>query len=173
VIGLVTGMSLRAAPAARPRPTPTSVQWITRSQIITRARSWHPHSGQRVPYDMLRDHGGYRADGSGYASMALGLPAPGPNSTDLAWGGYTRPIPSSKLLPGDLIINAIGEAGTRQVAIFERWANAAHTTYWVYQQRRGYGTDHLILRYDLTAGGPYRPYRPLNIDEQPGSTPAP
>ncbi|MCO5972814.1 hypothetical protein [Actinoallomurus soli] len=166
-------MSLRPGPAPRPRPAPTDIQWITRSQIIARARTWHPHSGQRVPYDMARNHGGYRADGSGYASMALGLPAPGPDSTDLAWGGYTRQIPPSTLLPGDLIINAIGEAGTRQVAIFERWANTAHTAYWVYQQRRGYGTDHLVLRHPLAADGTYRPYRPLNIHEQPGETPAP
>jgi hypothetical protein len=172
-IGLATGMSLRPAPAPRPHPTPTYAQWITRSQVIARARSWHPHSGQRVPYDMAKDRDGYRTDGSGYASMALGLPAPGPNSTDLAWGGYTRQIAPSKLLPGDLIINATGQAGSRQVVIFEKWADTAHTAYWAYQQRRDYGTDHLVLRHSLAADGPYHPYRPLNIHERPGATASP
>ncbi|WP_433175128.1 helix-turn-helix domain-containing protein [Actinoallomurus sp. CA-150999] len=165
-VGLASGLSLRPEPARRPHPAPTVAQWITRPQILTRARTWHPHSDRRIPYDMSKNRGGYRTDGSGYASMTLGLPAPGPNSTDLAWGGYARQIPPSKLLPGDLIINATGQASTRQVAIFEKWANTAHTAYWVYQQRREYGTDHLMLRYALSANSPYRPYRPLNINEQ-------
>ncbi|WP_460338753.1 helix-turn-helix domain-containing protein [Actinoallomurus acanthiterrae] len=171
-VGLAAGLSLRPAPARRPRPAPTYAQWITRPQILARARTWRPHSDQRIPYDMSKNRGGYRTDGSGYASMALGLPAPGPNSTDLAWGGYARQIPSAKLLPGDLIINATGQASTRQVAIFEKWANTAHTSYWVYQQRRAYGTDHLVLRYALSATSPYRPYRPLNINEQPTDAPS-
>jgi hypothetical protein len=140
---------------------------MTRPEIINRARTWHPHSAQRIRYDLNRSFRGYRTDGSGYASMALGLPAPGPNSTDLAWGGYTRQIRAAELLPGDLIINASGGIGTRQVVIFERWANASHTGYWVYQQRREYGTDHLVLTYGLAAGGDYHPYRPLNIQDRP------
>ncbi|WP_460334674.1 helix-turn-helix domain-containing protein [Actinoallomurus acanthiterrae] len=171
-VGLAAGLSLRPAPARRPRPAPTYAQWITRPQILARARTWRPHSDQRIPYDMSKNRGGYRTDGSGYASMALGLPAPGPNSTNLAWGGYARQIPPTKLLPGDLIINATGQASTRQVAIFEKWANTAHTSYWVYQQRRAYGTDHLVLRYALSATSPYRPYRPLNINEQPTDEPS-
>jgi hypothetical protein len=173
-IGLATGMSLRPETAKAPRPqaTPTYVQWITRPQIIARALTWRPHSDQRVPYDQAKNHDGYRTDGSGYASMALGLPAPGPNSTDLAWGGYTRQIRPAQLLPGDLIINATGPGNTRQVAIFERWANTAHTAYWVYQQRRGYGTDRLVLRNSMAANGPYHPYRPMNINEQPGIGPS-
>jgi hypothetical protein len=167
-VGLATGLSLRPEPARRPHPAPTYAQCITRAQVLGRARTWHPHSDQRIPYDMSITRGGYRTDDSGYASMALGLPAPGPNSTDLAWGGYTRQIPPSKLLPGDLIISDTGQASTRQVAIFERWADTAHTTYWVYQQRREYGTDHLVLRYSLSADSPYHPYRPVSfLTDQP------
>ncbi|MCO6008690.1 hypothetical protein NE236_27320 [Actinoallomurus purpureus] len=171
-IGLAAGLSHRPEPAQRPHPAPTYAQWITRPQILGRALTWNPRSDQRVPYDQSKNHGGFRTDGSGYASMALGLPAPGPNSTDLAWGGYTRQIPPSKLRPGDLIINATGLASTRQVAIFEKWANTAHTAYWVYQQRRAYGTDHLVLRYDMSENSPYHAYRPLNIHEQPAVPPS-
>jgi hypothetical protein len=34
-----------------------------------------------------------------------------------------------------------------------------------YQQRRGYGTDHLVLSYPLGANSQYHAYRPLNIHE--------
>jgi hypothetical protein len=88
-----------------------------------------------------------------------------------ASGQYTRPILPTELLPGDLVINATGDAGTRQVALFESWADAARTRYWVYQQRRGYGSDHLVLSHDLGARSQYHAYRPLNVHEM--GTPRP
>jgi transcriptional regulator with XRE-family HTH domain len=174
-IGVATGASLRPGPHPSPSASPsphTYTEWLTRPEIIARARTWNPHHPRRVRYDQGRYFMGYRTDGSGYASMALGLPAPGPNSTDLAWGRYTTPIPATRLLPGDLIINATGGSGIRQVAIFEKWADASHRSYWVYQQRRGYGTDHLVVSYSLAAGSDYHPYRPLNIHEQPAGPPS-
>jgi hypothetical protein len=165
--GLVIGLSLRTTPAP---PVQPSAQWLTRQEILARVRMWHPHTDQRIAYSQSRFYKGYRTDGSGYASMAIGLPTPGPNSPDLASGQYTRRIAPNELLPGDLVINATGDAGTRQVAVFDRWADAAHTRYWVYQQRRGYGTDHLVLSYALDARSPYHAYRPLNIHEIGTST---
>ena len=160
--GLFTGLSLRKTPAAPAHPY---TQWLTRDEIIARVRTWHPHTSQRIPYSQGRFYQGYRTDGSGYASMAIGLPAPGPNSPDLASGQYTRRITPAELMPGDLIINAAGDSGTRQVAIFDSWVNSAHTRYWVYQQRRGYGTDHLVLSYPLDPPSAYGTYRPLNVHE--------
>ncbi len=167
-LGVIAGMSVRPAPK---RPAHRYSEWITRPEILARARRWNPHSARRVPYSQDEKFDGYRTDGSGYASMALGLPTPGPNSTDLAWGGYSQLIPAARLRPGDLVINATGGNGVRRVAIFERWANPAHTTYWVYQQRRGYGTDHLVVNFPLAPGGDYHPYRPLNIQEHPAPLP--
>jgi hypothetical protein len=166
--GLVIGLSLRTAPA---QPVQPSAQWLTRQEILARVRLWHPQTDQRIPYSQSLFYKGYRTDGSGYASMAIGLPAPGPNSPDLASGQYTRQITPAELLPGDLVINATGDAGTRQVAVFDRWADAAHTRYWVYQQRRGYGTDHLVLSYALDTRSPYHAYRPLNVHEIGTPTP--
>jgi hypothetical protein len=160
--GLVIGLSLRTSPS---QPVQPSAKWLTRQEILVRVRMWHPQTNERIPYSQSRFYQGYRTDGSGYASMAIGLPAPGPNSPDLASGQYTRRIAPSELLPGDLVINATGDAGTRQVAVFDRWADAAHTRYWVYQQRRGYGTDHLVLAYALDSRSQYHAYRPLNIHE--------
>jgi hypothetical protein len=160
--GLTIGLSLRGTPAQPARPY---TQWLTRPEVVSRVQAWHPHSDLRIPYSQGRFYQGYRTDGSGYASMALGLPAPGPNSPDLASGQYCRRIEPAELLPGDLVINPTGDAGTRQVAIFDRWADGGHTRYWVYQQRRGYGTDHLVLAYPLSANSQYHAYRPLNIHE--------
>jgi len=160
--GLGIGLSLRTAPAQPARPY---AQWLTRQEILSRVQMWHPHTSTRIPYSQSRFYQGYRTDGSGYASMAIGLPTPGPNSPDLASGQYTRRIEPTELLPGDLIINPTGDAGTRQVAIFDKWADAARTRYWVYQQRREYGTDHLILSYPLGTSSEYHAFRPLNIHE--------
>jgi hypothetical protein len=160
--GLVIGLSLRTSPS---QPVQPSAKWLTRQEILVRVRMWHPQTDERIPYSQSRFYQGYRTDGSGYASMAIGLPTPGPNSPDLASGQYTRRIAPSELLPGDLVINATGDAGTRQVAVFDRWADTAHTRYWVYQQRRGYGTDHLVLAYALDSRSQYHAYRPLNIHE--------
>jgi hypothetical protein len=160
--GLGIGLSLRTTPAEPARPY---TQWLTRPEVLSRVQMWHPHSDQRIPYSQSRFYQGYRTDGSGYASMAIGLPTPGPNSPDLASGQYSRRIAPTELLPGDLVINSTGDAGTRQVAIFDKWADTGHTRYWVYQQRRGYGTDHLVLSYPLGADSQYHAYRPLNIHE--------
>jgi hypothetical protein len=157
-------MSLRKT-SADPAPSHPYAQWVTRQEVLARVRTWHPHTAERIPYSQERFYQGYRTDGSGYASMAIGLPTPGPNSPDLASGQYTRRIPPGELRPGDLIINWTGDSGTREVAVFDAWADAGHTRYWVYQQRRGYGTDHLVLSYPLGEASQYHPYRPLNIHE--------
>ncbi|GIH75223.1 hypothetical protein Plo01_16520 [Planobispora longispora] len=142
-----------------PVPPPT----ITRAQVIARAKSWNPATAQRVPYSQTKTRGGYRTDGSGYASMALGLAKPGPITVDLAKNTYTRPIPMTQLLQGDLVIDPVGANTARMVVIFDRWADAARTSYWAYQQRAGYGTDHRVVRHGLEPGTQFRAYRPVRI----------
>ena len=136
---------------------------ITRAQVIARAKTWHPHTKYRIPYSQHRTHGGYRTDCSGYASMALALSKPGPNTVGLATKTYTTRIAMSALKTGDLVIDATGNNNTRHVVIFEKWANKKHTSYWAYEQRGGYGTDHRVLTYGLKKGSQYHAYRPKNI----------
>ncbi|WP_258574442.1 helix-turn-helix domain-containing protein [Actinomadura parmotrematis] len=171
-IGFLIGTSLhsRDAPAA-PLQTaaPAAVQGatpLTRDEILTRARSWHPHSPDRVPYDQAGVFGGYRTDGSGYASMALGLPKPGPNSAGLV-ASYCRAVPAADLEPGDLVINATGGPDQREALIFEKWTGQDRKAFWAFQQRRGYGTDHLLRRDAPTSTSALRPCRPKNIRETP------
>ncbi|WP_141581674.1 C40 family peptidase [Actinomadura sp. WMMA1423] len=134
-----------------------------RSEIIARARTWHPHSDQRVPYSQTATHKGYRTDCSGYVSMALGLPKPGTNTVGLTSSRYTERIAMSELKKGDLVMDALGSNTTRHVVIFEKWADKAHTSYWAYEQRGRYGTDHRTLDYGLSSDDEYKAYRPTSL----------
>lgn len=91
--------------------------------------------------------------------MALRLGKPGPNTVRLASSTYTTRIPMSRLLKGDLVIDAKGSSTTRHVVIFERWSSSAHSSYWAYEQRGRHGTDHRRLTYGLRADQ-YDAYRP-------------
>ncbi|MFJ4835871.1 hypothetical protein ACIP79_39135 [Streptomyces sp. NPDC088747] len=140
----------------------------SRQRTLERAATWLTANGGRpVPYNQAaywRD--GYRQDCSGYASMALGLPTPGTNTVGLATNrNLTRPIAMGELQPGDLVIDALGNSNTRHVVIFERWNDAAHTSYLAYEQRGGPGTSHRTLTYGLNAGSEYRAYRPVQYGD--------
>ncbi len=152
--------ALADSSAAASRPELVAAASVSRQSVIDRARTWNPGTPQRVPYSQTRHHNGYRADCSGYASMALGLSRPGPNTVALASPSISRRIAMSELLPGDLVIDPIGSNTTRHVVIFEKWANAAHTAYWAYEQRGGYGTDHRVRSYGFERGTQYHAYRP-------------
>ncbi|MEU4830181.1 hypothetical protein [Streptosporangium sp. NPDC023615] len=136
---------------------------IDRDTVIERARSWNPGTARRVPYSQTRNHDGYRTDGSGYASMALGLRKPGPNTINLASPALSRRIGMSELARGDLVIDPVGGNTARAVVIFDRWADSGRTSYWAYQQRAQYGTDHRVVRHGLQPGDDFRAYRPVNI----------
>jgi hypothetical protein len=154
------------ASASPARATHATVHAIYRHEVVARAQNWHPHAPGRVPYDQAASYQGYRADGSGYASMALGLPAPGPNSAALL-ASYCDRIPPARLGPGDLVVNATGGPDAREVMIFERWTGPSRTAYWAYQQRRGYGTDHLVRGAGLTRDGRHVACHPRNLRDDP------
>lgn len=140
----------------------------SRQRTLERAATWLTANGGRpVPYSQsARWRDGYRQDCSGYASMALGLPAPGTNTVGLAGNrNITRPIAMGELQPGDLVIDALGNSNTRHVVIFERWNDAAHTSYMAYEQRGGPGTTHRTLTYGLNAGSEYQAYRPVQYGD--------
>ncbi len=133
---------------------------VSRSQMLERAKTWlTANNGTRVPYDqgkIWRD--GYRQDCSGYVSMAAELPKPGPNTVAL-FDNNTVAINKADMLPGDLFIDKIGDGNNRHVVIFEKWVDSDHTSYWAYEQRGGFGTDHRVLRYGLDAGSQFKPRR--------------
>jgi hypothetical protein len=136
---------------------------ITRAQVLSRAKTWHPHTSQRVPYSQSKTHGGYRTDCSGYASMALALGKPGPNTVGLATKTYSTRISMSALKPGDLVIDSTGTSNTRHVVIFVKWTSSKHTAYYEYEQRGSYGTDYRTRTYGLAKGSEYHAYQPKKI----------
>jgi hypothetical protein len=155
-----TGLAVQAATQDK---AVTTLATISRAKIIANAKTWHPHTARRVPYSQSRTHNGYRTDCSGYASMALQLGKPGLNTVGLAASSVSTRIRMSQLKQGDLVIDATGTSNTRHVVIFEKWANSAHTSYWEYEQRGGYGTDHRTRSYGLSSGSQYHAYRPKKI----------
>lgn len=133
------------------------------NDILLRAASWTD-----VPYSQnsfhTNEHGTYRTDCSGFASMAWGLPGRphdprgGLNTVDLA--GISVPIDKRDLLPGDLLIDVTGDRTTRHVTIFVSWADPLRSRYWTYEQCSGFGAVHRVISYPYhgNAAG-YRPYR--------------
>ncbi|NDU72357.1 hypothetical protein GWI34_06920 [Actinomadura sp. DSM 109109] len=148
------------APAEKPKAEPGSEE---RNEVIERAKTWNPHSDERVPYSQTRTHEGYRADCSGFVSMTLGLAKPGTNTVGLTSSRYTERIQMSELKKGDLVMDALGTNTTRHVVIFEKWADEDHSSYWAYEQRGRYGTDHRKLDYGLSSDDEYKAYRPTSL----------
>lgn len=133
------------------------------NDILARAASW-----TGVPYSQhgfhTNEHGTYRTDCSGFASMAWGLPGRpvdprgGLNTVDLV--AISTLIDKDDLLPGDLLIDVTGDRTTRHATIFVSWADPIRSCYLAYEQCSGYGTLHRVVGYPYNgdASG-YRPYR--------------
>ncbi|MFB7667755.1 FG-GAP-like repeat-containing protein, partial [Kitasatospora sp. NPDC056138] len=128
-IGGAVGTAAISQPAAYAASASHSVigDQITRSEVITRAQSW---IGQNIPYDKggsYPDAQGtsYRTDCSGYISMAwhLGTSA----TTQSLADSYTNPISRSDLKPGDIL-----NSYYNHVILFEKWDDAAHSTFSYY-----------------------------------------
>lgn len=156
---------VKAAPSTKSKPKKQAAEPKSdeRSKVIARARTWHPHTGERVPYSQTSTHNGYRTDCSGFVSMALGLSKPGTNTVGLTSSRYTERIKMSELKKGDLVMDALGSNTTRHVVIFEKWADKEHSSYWAFEQRGRYGTDHRTLDYGLSSDDEYKAYRPTSL----------
>ncbi|MGW4210092.1 hypothetical protein ACWEIJ_19035 [Lentzea sp. NPDC004789] len=143
---------------------------ISRSEIVERACSWLRDS---VPYGQAKfhqnEHGIYRADCSGFVSMAWGLPG----KPEDRHGGLDTPalvevsalIAPEDLKAGDVIIRADGTSQTRHVVIFAAWAEEPGR-YWAYEQAGGHRTRLRCVIYPYeTAAELYAPRRYLSVRE--------
>ncbi|MFE3326538.1 hypothetical protein [Streptomyces sp. NPDC059176] len=98
---------------------------IGRGEAMDRSWSW---IAERVPYSMdsnsphTNKFGTYRRDCSGYVSMAWHLDR---SRTTWSLWDVTHEIPASDLQPADALLRDSG--GVDHVALFVRWADAAHT----------------------------------------------
>ncbi|WP_438309947.1 hypothetical protein ACSHWO_03090 [Streptomyces sp. HUAS TT3] len=164
--------SAPAAPAAAPAAAAQAARAaqaaprLTRAEVLARAKTWlTADNGRPVPYSQTkRWKDGYRQDCSGYVSMALGLPKPGPNTVSLKNDGFTRRIAMKDLVPGDLVLKADSKsADRRHVVIFDGWADSAHTVYASYEQAGGAGTRWKRHSYGVNGRDGYHAYRPVNV----------
>ncbi|MEU3646721.1 hypothetical protein AB0E59_25300 [Lentzea sp. NPDC034063] len=143
---------------------------ILRSEIVERACSWLRDS---VPYSQTRfhqnEHGIYRADCSGFVSMAWGLPGrPEDRHGGLDTSGLavvSSLITAPELRAGDVVIRTDGTNLTRHVVIFAAWAEEPGR-YWAYEQAGGYRTRLRAVTYPYETGEElYVPRRYLSVLE--------
>ncbi|WP_052867029.1 peptidoglycan-binding protein [Streptomyces niger] len=150
VSGLYGGTgSGRARPVAELRHT-------TRAEIIARAKTW---IAARVPYNMNGHWSdGYRADCSGFVSMAWGL---GSSQWTGSLGRYAVRITKDELAPGDILLyhNTTNPSVGSHVTIFGGWANAAHTKYVAYELAPGHARKRVTPYAYWSNATKYVPYR--------------
>ena len=142
-------------------PAPSANPCTDAVLVLARADTWLTAiDGGPVPYlssiDPTTWLDGYRRDCSGYASMALGLPGPGLTTAGLAANAI--PIDKTQLRAGDLLINPAPDLAGH-VVIFDRWTDAAMTSYLGYEQSGDGGTHHRTIWYPYYDGYQMSPYR--------------
>lgn len=96
----VVGAAGLAVPSAAEAALP-----VTRSVVIERAWFWvnrNVQYSQGATYPGPAGKARFRTDCSGYVSMCLMLPAPGPNTVALAGGTHTFAIRKANLRKGDI-----------------------------------------------------------------------
>lgn len=128
---------------------------VTRSEIISRAKTW---SDIGIPYSQTDYYGGYRTDCSGYVSMAWKLSE---SLTTRSLDQVSHRIDKDDLLAGDILLSY-----DNHVVIFEKWADTAHTSYYIYEQTPPQ-TIHHVIPYPYYSGS-YLPYRYDNVIEDDG-----
>ena len=127
---------------------------ITRAEVIKRAKDWWdrkiPYSQTAYASDINRGKT-YRTDCSGFVSMAWKLTSSRTTSTldevatKIAW---------ANLKPGDMILR------NGHVKLFEKWANTAHTSVWIYEEgSTSTDMDHETVSIATLKDGGYLPWK--------------
>jgi hypothetical protein len=132
---------------------------VTRSEIISRAATW---TTAGVPYSQSDYYGGYRTDCSGLVSMAWKLSE---SLTTRSLDQVSHRIDKDDLKAGDILLSY-----DNHVVIFEKWADAAQTEYYVYEQTPPKAV-HRKIPYPYYSGT-YLPYRYDNVIEDDGAVTA-
>jgi hypothetical protein len=123
----LTAVAVGGAPSAL-----AAIPTVSRTTVIDRAWFWvnrNVQYSQSATYPGPAGQARYRTDCSGYVSMCLMLPAPGPNTTALAGSTYTVGITKANLRKGDMLVD-----GGNHVVLFQRWTNDAKTAFMLFEQ---------------------------------------
>ena len=128
---------------------------ITRANVLKRAKNWYtrnvPYNQGATAWDI--NHGKrYRTDCSGFASMSWALTSSRTTST---LSGVSKKIAWSSLKPGDIVLRK-----GHHVQLFEKWANSAHTRFWIYEEgSTASDMNHYRVYVSTAKSNGYLPYR--------------
>jgi hypothetical protein len=125
---------------------------------VKRAQSW---VDDHVSYSQSRTHtnryGTYRQDCSGFVSLAWALSS---SYTTATLPDVSFAIDESDLRRGDILLHLATRKTSGHVVMFDRWVDAAHTSYVVYEETPSTGASHHTIPYPYWSGhGTYVPYR--------------
>ncbi|MFI5663715.1 hypothetical protein [Streptomyces sp. NPDC051684] len=161
VLAAVTVVAAAVLPATAARATaPTDgadtkapESTVTRAEVLQRADFW---VREAVPYSQrhsYRDPQGakYRADSSGYASMAWHLPT---SLTTRTLPTVSHRITKDELRPGDVLLNP-----DQHVVIFAGWADKKRSSYLAYEQTPPHAQRHTLPYPYYRHDKEYLPYR--------------
>jgi hypothetical protein len=132
---------------------------IKRAKVIERARHWF---NAKVPYSQSAYHFDknkgkrYRTDCSGFVSMAWGL-----KKSRVTWtlDDVSKAITYANLRPGDILL-----IQHRHVMLFHKWANKAHTSFWIYEQgSTASDMNHRVVTVGGAKSAGYQPRRYQDI----------
>ncbi|MCP2201624.1 hypothetical protein [Lentzea flava] len=146
---------------------------LTRSEVLTRARSW---VDPNVKYSQLKSYtnqyGTYRTDCSGFVSMAWGLSRSETTRTLHNFGTWLNSL--DELKPGDAINDV-----ENHVVLFVSWTDSSHTVANVYESTSYGGIEGpdpgtIASRYTRSklVNGGYRGLRAHNVIDDAPQAPA-
>ena len=123
---------------------------ISRGEILTRAQSL-----MDVPY-VWGGNSSSGLDCSAFVSQVWGVSR---HTTD-SLSQVATPISKEELQPGDALnlTTSADSRGTGHVRLFEKWADAAHTRMWVYEETPPRSVHH-VINWDPN----YTPMRRQNV----------
>jgi hypothetical protein len=141
---------------------------MTRSQALIRAQSW---LSVGIPYSQFQcyrnEFGDYRTDCSGFVSMAWGVGGLGSDHWTGNFLDISSTIPRADLQPGDALLRHTGDPDENHVALFVRWADAAHTQPVVMEQTGS--RDTVQDTWTESNAGLYTPVRYDHIVDESAS----
>jgi hypothetical protein len=164
-VAVLAGMTVgtpATTPKAEAATRTTAAAAAAVPDAVARAESWvQANGGRGVPYSnssyYSNKYGSYRQDCSGYVSMIWNL---GSSYSTVTLPNVAHRITKAELTTGDVLIdNTGGSISSRHVVMFDRWVDAAHKSFWLYEQTPK-GTRHRTASYSSYDGvnDEYHPY---------------
>jgi hypothetical protein len=143
-----------------PAPAP-----ITRETILATAAR---HQG--VPYVWGADNPPTGLDCSAYVCRCWGVPRRGTDTI----GEFCTPIAKDELRPGDAmnLVTWKDPSGAGHIRLFEKWADAARTRCWVWEETAAVSPGRVVHR-EIAYDDRYQPVRRVKVVEAAAPRPPP